>query len=85
MSEVMNVLGDECRGDECRTIQNIISSSFADSPENKGVLAPVECNGGEVGGCESIHTGRTTNLDKRKILSCKHIITVQTKENDRDA
>ena len=22
MSEVMNVLGDECRGDECRTIEN---------------------------------------------------------------
>ena len=28
MSEVMNVLGDECRGDECRTILMVLRETL---------------------------------------------------------
>ena len=37
-------------------------------PQNEGILAPVEDDGGQVGRGEGIHPSRTTNLAMRRKL-----------------
>ena len=61
MSEVMNVLGDECRGDECRTIVFVF---FVFAFGSKGVMSRV--------GSNCLDFLATTTEAKLTVSNCKN-------------